>query len=59
MPMKRVSPSPPLLCSKTGVCGGIPSFVLFCSGAWAVGAHWSRLDEAVLACACGLCFGEK
>ena len=72
MPMKRVSPSPPLLCSKTGVCGGgytwfcfvllrgmIPGFVLFCSGVWAVGAHWSRLDKAVLACACGLCFGEN
>ena len=53
------TPCTPLLYSKTGVCGGIPIFLIFAPKhrLWVLVRTASR--EAVLTCTHNLCFGAK
>ena len=58
MSVKCVPPHTPLLCSKTGVCMGVPIFFLFLLRG-IVDTRWNRLAEAVLACTYNLCVEQE
>ena len=62
MSVKCIPPKTPLLYSKTGVCRGIPIFLIFDPKhrLWVlVRTASARLGEAVLTCTHNLCFEQK